>query len=215
MNNENDIIKRQCAVFGRTFALLFNRSFMYSANHPFQVEAINSAFQAVTQLLLSNSPSVFIMHGEKFYVDEEPLDPRLNVSKIVAYFKKAGMESISFYKGVDKKEIQLFLEIATSLNKYHDADAMSKAMFKKQITHIKINHIFYKKVSAEDEVIRREILDKITPDMIDEDHDKMKQMFIGSIFSSMLQDEFVKNLNLNSLLKNPGNISSEMIAADL
>ena len=143
---ESETNKQQLAIFGRTFVLVFNRSFMYSPNHPFQIEAINSIYQAMTKLLDTVSPSVFILNREQFYMDEEPLDPRLSVSKMVNHFKKTGMESVSFYNGVKKKELQLFLEIVTSVNRYPNAEAMIKMMFKKQIEHIKINHVFYKKL---------------------------------------------------------------------
>jgi hypothetical protein len=215
MLKESELNKQHFANFGRTFALVFTRSFMYAANHPFQIEAIDSAYQKLGQLLQTISPVVFILNREQFYVDEEPLDPRLSVSRIVAHFKKTGIESVSFYKGAEKKDLRLFLEIATSLDKYPDATAMGKAMFKKRINRIKINHVFYKKVSAEDEVISRDVLDKVTPEMTGEHQDKMKQMFMGSVFNSVLQEEFIKNLNLQNLLKNPGDLSKEMIAVDL
>jgi len=212
---DSELNKQQFANFGRSFALVFNRSFMYNANHPFQIEAIDTAYQTLAQLLQTNSPVVFILNREQFYVDEEPLDPRLSVSRIVAHFKKAGIESVSFYKDVEKKDLRLFLEIATSLNQFPDAEAMNKAMFKKKISRIKINHVFYKKVSAEDEVISRDVLEKVTPEMTGEHQDKMKQMFMDSVFNSVLQEEFIKNLNLQNLLKNPGDLSKEMIAVDL
>ena len=141
MIKENENNKQLLANFGRTFVLVFNRSFMYAPNHPFQIEAINSAHEAVTKLMQVISPSVFILNREQFYVDEEPLDPRLSVSKMVAHFKKTGIESISFYQGAEKKELQLFLEIVSSTNQYPNADAMVKALFKKRIEHIKINHM--------------------------------------------------------------------------
>ncbi len=165
MMKDSEHNKQQFANFGRTFTLVLNRSFMYSSDHPFQIEAINSAYQTMAELLQKISPVVFILNRERFYVDEEPLDPRLSVSRIVAHFKKTGIESISFYQGVGKKDLRLFLEIATSLNQYADAEAMNKAMFKKRVNHIKINHVFYKKVSAEDEVISRDVLEKVTPEM--------------------------------------------------
>ncbi len=215
MSKERELNKQQLAYFGRSFALLFNRSFMYSVDHPFQIEAINTAYQALTQLLQNISPTVFILNRKQFYIDEEPLDPRLNVSRVADHFKRTGIESISFYKGVEKKELQMFLKIATTLNQYPNAEAMSKAIFKKRIDHIKINHIFYKKVSAEDEVISRDLLDKVTPEMMGEDQDKVRQMFMDSVFSNIFQEEFIKNLNLKNLLTDPGNFSREMIASDL
>ena len=215
MKKESEGNKKQFANFGRTFSLVFNRSFMYAANHPFQIEAIDSAYQVLAELLETLSPVVFILNRERFYVDEEPLDPRLSVSRIVAHFKKTGMESISFYKGAEKKDLRLFLEIATSSDKYPNAEAMNKALFKKRVKNIKINHIFYKKVSAEDEVISRDVLDKVTPEMTGKHQDEIKKMFMDSIFDSVLQEEFVKNLSLKNLLKNPNGLSKEMIDADL
>jgi hypothetical protein len=215
MKKDGESNKQQFANFGRTFSLVFNRSFMYAANHPFQIEAIDAAYEVLAQLLEDISPVVFILNREQFYVDEEPLDPRLSVSRIVAHFKKTGIESISFYKGVEKNELRLFLQVATSLDRYANTEAMNKALFKKRVNRIKINHIFYKKVSAEDEVISREVLDKVTPEMTGKHQDEIKKMFMDSIFDSVLQEEFVKNLNLKNLLKNPGVLSNEMIAADL
>ncbi|MGD8660348.1 MAG: hypothetical protein PVH37_10465 [Desulfobacterales bacterium] len=215
MKKESEGNKKQFANFGRTFSLVFNRSFMYAANHPFQIEAIDSAYQVLAELLETLSPVVFILNRERFYVDEEPLDPRLSVSRIVAHFKKTGMESISFYKGAEKKDLRLFLEIVTSSDKYPTAEAMNKALFKKRVKNIKINHIFYKKVSAEDEVISRDVLDKVTPEMTGKHQDEIKKMFMDSVFDSVLQEEFVKNLSLKNLLKNPNGISKEMIDADL
>ena len=212
---ESELNKQQFANFGRTFALVFNRSFMYSANHPFQIEAIDSAYQTLARLLQTISPVVFILNREQFYVDEDPLDPRLSVSRIVAHFKNTGIESVSFYKGVEKKDLRLFLEIATSLNKYPDTKAMSKAMFKKRVNRIKINHVFYKKVSAEDEVVSRDVLEKVTPEMTGEHQDKIKQMFMDSVFDSVMKEEVVKTLNLKNLLESPGDLSREMIAVDL
>jgi len=188
---------------------------MYSANHPFQIEAINSGYEALVQLLQTVSPVVFILNRDKFYVDEEPLDPRLSVSRIVSHFKKAGIESISFYKGVGKKDLRLFLEIASSLNMYPNTESMNKAMFKKRVNRIKINHVFYKKVSAEEEVISREVLEKVTPEMTGEHQEKIKQMFMDSVFNSVLQEEFIKSLNLKNLIERPGDLSREMIALDL
>ena len=212
---ESVIDKQDLANFGRAFTILFNRCFMYSATHPSQSEAINSVYESLGGLLQTLSPVVFILNRDRFYVDEEPLDPRLSVSRIAAHFKKARIESISFYQGIEKRDFRLFLEISTSLTKYADAEAMNKAIYKKRINHIKINHVFYKKVSAEDEVISRDVLEKVTPQMTGDSQDKIKQMFIESVLDSVLMEEFVKTLNVKNVLQNPGDLSKEMIAVDL
>jgi len=36
------------------------------------------------------------------FIDEEPLDPRIIVTKIITHFSKTGIQSISFGKGLKK-----------------------------------------------------------------------------------------------------------------
>ncbi len=212
---EDEANKQQLSQFGRTLLLVFNRSFMYQANHPYLQESIEGVHEALRKLLIKLTPLVFILNREQFYVDEEPLDPRINVDRMVAHFKKTGIESLSFYKGLEKKEFRLFLEVVTSLNKYPDAESMSKALFRKGVNFIKINHVFYQKVSADDEIVSRDALKKVTPQIMDESQARTKQMFMDTVLESVLMEEFAKTLNLQNLMKRPSGLSKDMIAADL
>jgi hypothetical protein len=215
MTKENEAYAQRLSQFGRDLSIVFNRAFMYQANHPYIIESVDAVYQTLSQLLNEASPVVFILNREQFYVDEEPLDPRINLGRMVLHFKKAGIESLSFYKGLDRRELLLFLEILTSLNKYPDADAMRKALFKKGIHAIKVNHVFYQKVSADDEIISREVLNQVTPQIMDDAQAKTKSMFLNTLLESVLVEEFVKTLNLRNLMKSPGGLCKEMITADL
>ncbi len=212
---ENEPDKLQLAQFGRTLSLVFNRAFMYQANHPYFQESIEGLYHALSKILHKLSPLVFILNREQFYVDEEPLDPRINVDRMVVHFKKAGIESISFYNGLEKNEIPLFFEIVTAMNQYPNAESMNNAMFRKGVRDIKLNHVFYQKVTADDEIVSREALKKVTPHIMDEAQAKTKQMFMDTVLESLLMEEFAKTLNLQNLMKSPRGLSKEMIAADL
>lgn len=212
---ENEPSKMQLSQFGRTLSLVFNRAFMYQANHPYFRESIEGVYQALGKILYKLSPLVFILNREQFYVDEEPLDSRINVDRMVAHFKKAGIESVSFYNGLEKKEIPLFFEVVTSLNQYPNAESMNNAMFRKGVNNIKLNHVYYQKVTADDEIVSRDVLKKVTPQITDEAHAKTKQMFMDTILESVLMEEFAKTLNLQNLVKSPKVLSKEMIASDL
>lgn len=212
---EDEPNKIQLAQIGRSLSLVFNRAFMYQANHPYIQESIEGVYQALGKLLHKLSPLVFILNREQFYVDEEPLDPRINVDRMVAHFKKAGIESVSFYKGLVKTEIHIFFEVVTSLNKYPNAESMNNALFRKGVNYIKLNHVFYQKVTADDEIVSRDALKKVTPQIMDEAQARTKQMFMDTVLESVLMEEFAKTLNLQNLVKSPKGLSKEMIAADL
>jgi len=207
--------KNQIMQFGRNIALLFNRATMYDTSHPYVVQSIELVHQTVEPLLENTSPLVFIYNQGQFFIDDEPLDPRVNVTRIASHFKKAGIQSISFERGVDKNDIRIFLEITSSLDRYPNADAMKDALAAKGVDFMKINHVFYKKVTEDDEVVCREALKKVTPAMMEEDQFKSKKMLIDALLETVLTEEFVKTLNIENLIKNPAALTRNMIHADL
>lgn len=212
---ESKVSKQEFARFGRILSLLFNRATMYQMDHPYVKQSIDEFHPFVEKLLTSISPLVFAMNREQFFMDEEPLDPRITVNRMVAHFKKAEIQSISFYEGMTKNELKTFLGVFVSLDKYPNAESMKGALAEKGITNLKINHVFYKKVTEDDEVVSRDVLKNITPEMMDEDDLKSKKLFIDMVLESALGEEFEKNLNINDLLTNPTGLSMNMIEADI
>ncbi len=212
---ETKVTKQEFARFGRILSLLFNRATMYQMDHPYVKQSIDEFHPFVEKLLTSISPIVFAMNREQFFIDEEPLDPRITVNRMVAHFKKAEIQSISFYEGMTKNELKTFLGIFVSLDKYPNAESMKEALAEKGITNLKINHVFYRKVTEDDEVVSRDVLKNITPEMMDEDEFKSKKLFIDMVLESVLAEEFQKNLNINNLLTNPTGLSMNMIEADI
>ena len=212
---ESKVSKQEFARFGRILSLLFNRATMYQMDHPYVKQSIDEFHPFVEKLLTSISPLVFAMNREQFFIDEEPLDPRITVNRMVAHFKKAEIQSISFYEGMTKNELKTFLGIFVSLDKYPNAESMKGALAEKGITNLKINHVFYKKVTEDDEVVSREVLKNVTPEMMDEDQAKSKKLFIDMVLESVLGEEFEKTLNINNLLTNPTGLSMNMIEADI
>ncbi len=146
--SETTITPQKLASFGRSFSLLYNRSTMYDADHPYTKQAVDDFLPIVQDILNVHSPLSFIMNQEKFFIDEEPLDPRINTTKMGAHFKKAEIISISFFEGVKREEVRSFVEIFTTLNRYPNADAMKKEFELRGINAIKINHVLLKKVNA-------------------------------------------------------------------
>jgi hypothetical protein len=212
---KSKVSKLEFTKFGRILSLLFNRATMYQMDHPYVKQSVDEFHPFVEKLLKSVSPLVFAMNREQFFIDEEPLDPRITVNRMVAHFKKAEVQSISFYKGMGKNELRAFLEIFVSLNRYPNAEAMKKALAEKGITNLKVNHVFYKKVTEDDEVVSRDVLKNITPEIMDEDQRRSKKLFIDMVLESVLGEEFEKILNIKNLLKNPTGLSINMIEADL
>jgi hypothetical protein len=206
--------KAKLARFGRALALLLNRGMMYQKSHPMIRDSITEAHKSAGEILAQSTPVVFILNREQFYVDEEPLDPRINVKRIAALFESHGVQSISFDQGLTPGELDVFIGIFSSLTLMQNAEAIKKSLYTKGAYHIKINHVLYKKVTEDDQIISRDVLKSVTPDMDDGDSPSRKR-FMDTLLESVLTDEFAKSLSIQSLLANPGAVSKNMIEADL
>ncbi|PIE67809.1 MAG: hypothetical protein CSA23_02080 [Deltaproteobacteria bacterium] len=208
--------RNQLRQFGRTITLFFNRSMMYQPDHPFVQQSIDMFIDGAEELLKKISPLVFILNREEFFVDEEPLDSRLNVGRLVTLFKTNGIHSISVEPGFERRDVKVLLEVFAKISKYGSADGIKKAIFSRGVTALKINHVRYKKVTEDDEVISRDALKDLTPQMLAaEDEAKTRKMFMDTLLESVLTEEFAKTLNIETLMANPGTVSQNMIQADL
>jgi len=212
---ESSIDPQKLANFGRSFFLLFNRSTMYDADHPYCKQAVDEFLPTVQDILKFHSPLIFIMNQEQFFVDEEPIDSRINTSKMVTHFKKAEVQSISFYDGLNRNETATFVDIFTALRKYPHVRVMKKGLEAKGVSHIKINHVFFKKVAKDEEIVSREAFEKMSGDMGMDGKIGSKKMFMDMVLEGVLMEEFEKTLTIKNITENPAEVSKNMINADL
>lgn len=206
--------KDKLARFGRTLALLLNRSLMYQKSHPMVKDSIQDVHKMADLLFRSISPVVFILNRQQFYVDEEQLDPRINVKRIAFLFKNHGIQSVSFETGLTVSEIDIFIDLFSSMTTETNADTIKKELVKRGAYNIRVNHVLYKKVTEDDQVVSREALKQVTPSMEDDDSESRKK-FMDTLLETILTEEFANTLNIKSLLDNPGQVSKNMIKADL
>jgi GGDEF domain-containing protein len=199
---------------GRAFALLFNRSAMYNIDHPFTAQALSEFYSTTTHGLTLFSPVALIMHQEQFFVEEEPLDHRINTGKMLTHFKRADIQSISFEKGMGEPELAKFAEVLNDIARYANAEAMKAACEQIGIRNIKINHVFYKKITADDEVVDRRTFEQISTASASGTTEHGTDEVLGMMAESVLMEELEKSLSLQSIIESPTGASQKIIEAD-
>jgi GGDEF domain-containing protein len=199
----------------RALSVMFNRASMYNMDHPFTKQSINEVYETITDSLNDLSPIALIFNRDRFYIEEELFDPRLHTKKMESHFKKAGIESISFEKGVRKAELADFVNIFTDLKTYPNAASMKSALPGKMVSNLKINHVLYKKVTADDEVVSKEKLDDLNKSSQDSDSAKMYGDVVNMMAESILAEEVQKSISLEAIVSNPGKVSKDIIDQDL
>jgi GGDEF domain-containing protein len=211
---EAQISKEVTNRIGRAFALLYSRTAMYNIDHPFAEQSLEGFYKEISYDLNICSPLVLIMHQDQFFVEEEQLDPRINTSKMLQHFKKGLIHSVSFEKGLSEDELKTFVNIFIDLTNYSNADAMVKACEEQGVTNIKINHVFYKKVTADDEVVNRKALKKATSAAGQKTESQKTAKIFEMMAENALAEELNKSLSLTNIIQNPGGISKKMIETD-
>jgi len=196
---------------GRTFTLFFNRAAMYSAGHPITRQGYSELHTAVDQGLSHISPVVVIMHQDQFFVEDQPFDPRLNTSKLLRHFKQGGIQSVSFHSGVSDAEVVAFASVFLDLAAHPDVDSMIQACRAAHVENIRINHVLFKKVTADDEVVDKVMLQQISSGK--EPGSEPADSALGKMAQSMLMDELQNSLSLTGIMSDPGQASRLMLEA--
>jgi hypothetical protein len=199
----------------RAFAIMFNRASMYKMDHPFTNKSIQEVYHTVTEGLDLFSPVALIFNRGQFFVEEEPFDHRFNTSRMAAHFKKTDIQSISFEKGMSEAELKSFVKIFVDPVSYPKASSMKKALTEMMVSNLKINHVFYKKMTADDEIVSKE---KRTESSNNSQDDHSRQMYGGVLnmmAESVLMEEIEKSFSLKNLLADPIKLSKDLIDKDL
>lgn len=212
---KNGTLNPEFLRLSRVIALLLNRSTMYNIDHPYVLQAIDGFCLEIMPLLKTVSPIVLVMIRDQLFIDELPFDRGVNVQRIVAHLKKAGIQSISFESALSRTEVRTFLEIFTAVETHPNAESMKKALAVRGVRNLRINHVLFKKVTEDDEVVSREALKQLVPETEDEERGKSKKLLVEMVFESLLGEELRETITMENLLKNPAGLSQAMTEADL
>jgi hypothetical protein len=195
----------------KSFVLLFNRGSMYGMAHPYSVHALDDFHRAVLELLEHASPVVLIHSRGQFFLEDEPLDRSLNVSKMSAHFKKADVTSISFERDVPRSELEEFFRLFLDTRNYPNADSMRRAAAARGVARIRINHIFYQKVTENDQVVSREEAEAGGRLGRELDAAQETRDAAGLIAGRLLADEIDHELGLKRLLSDPASFAQGIV----
>ena len=208
-------IKKGYHKAGKSFVLLFNRVSMYGPGHPFSVQAVEEFYQSISELLKTTSPVVLIYARDQFFLEDELLDRNFNYFKMSSHFKKAKVVSISIEKELQKREVEDFVKVFLDTRRYPSAEQMRSAAAALRVNHIKINHIFYQKVTEDDQVVAKSVAEKSERLSGELDSSRHYQEALGMIAGKLLMEELDQNISLKSLLADPAGFSHDMVARGL
>ncbi len=197
---------------GKSFVLMFNRVSMYGLVHPYSVQAVEEFYRSICELLKTASPLVLLYSRGQFFLEDEPLDSSLNYFKMSSHFNKAKVTSIAVLQDVQKREVEGFLKIFLDTRNFPTADLMKSACGSMQITHLRINHVSYKKVTEDDRIVPKGTVAKSETLSDELNASRQYQEALGMIAGKLLLEEVDQGLSLKELINDPLTFSRNLVA---
>jgi hypothetical protein len=91
---------------------------------------------------------------------------------------------------------------------------MQNALAEMSVSKIKLNHVFYKKMTADDEIVAKEDLEKASEDSGNTTSDQMFGEVLNMMAESALVEEIEKSFSLKNLIKDPIRLSNDLVSKD-
>ena len=208
---EKKIKKQNVDKIGRIFTMLFNRAVMYDMKHPFTTQSMGDFFRLISDELKKYTPIVLIMHQDKFFIEDEPLDARLNISKVMVHFKKTDIQSIQFGHGLSREDLEGFFNVMVDTIKFSDLDKMQKELTRLKISKLKLNHVYFKKVTVDDTVVEKDSVKSISEGKASEKKQKLKTELLDILTGGLAIDELGKSLSITQLFGEPEKLSKYVV----
>ncbi len=209
-------MKKQVAnKIGRVFSMLFNRAIMYDMKHPYTAQSIRDFFRLISDELTRYSPMVLIMNQDKFFIEDEPLDPKINTSKLLSHFKKTAIESILFEDGMTRDDLEKFFYVVIDTTKYSDIEQMQKAIEEHGVDKLKLNYVFFQKVTADDAVLEKKSIKDLTEIKKSDKQKKLKTELLDMLTGGIALDNLSESFSISQLINEPEKIAEYVVQPGL
>lgn len=141
----------------RTFWVAFNNAGLYGAKHPLASRTID-AFAEQLKIATDTSEAVTLYVEHPFLVCEEwRIGQKFYGERIVSRFKDAGIQSLTFYKGIGRTDAEGLVDALCAAKKLPTVEDMATGLEELGVKGFRFNYVTYQKVTADESIARQDL----------------------------------------------------------
>ncbi len=193
-----EFTRREAESIARTFNLAFNNAVIYGAHHPSVKKSLYDFLGVLLDPLNQSGMISFMLHRESLFVEQWRVDTKLHARRLLDFFTKSGVQSISFEKGLNGDTLRAFFPILVGSDK--NVERIQTALAEQNIKVIRINYVFYRKITSDETVVQKESADARVLDAERARKENFLLQNIGTVIS------------LKDLAEKPKQITRELIS---
>jgi hypothetical protein len=149
------LAKKDIENLARQFNKVFGHALMYGVKHQMTVDSLPTFFMALAATLEKSPLLTMSIERESIFLEGINIDKVVNSKKLAAHFNKAGIQSLSFERGLPESSLAAFLEVVADVNKFPNVEKMKSELTKQRVKGFRLNYVVYRKMTADEEVIQK------------------------------------------------------------
>jgi uroporphyrinogen-III synthase len=141
----------------RRLWIAFNNYSLYGESHPLTSRGIDDCAAALREGL--DTVSMVTLHLEQDFIacEEWRLDKRAYGPRLVARLKDAKVQSLTFYRQLERSDIAVLLEMLADSSEYPSVDRMAEAIASRKAKALRFNYVTYQKVTMDESIVQRDL----------------------------------------------------------
>ncbi|MBS3743095.1 MAG: hypothetical protein KGY48_01955 [Wenzhouxiangellaceae bacterium] len=159
---DSGLSQRQAEIVGRQFNSAVTNTSAYGSGHPVSDRAYATFLAGLAGCLDGVDSLTLMLDRGSLFVEDYPVDAKFNASRLVILFRKLGLESLTFLRGIDVDDLKSLMSVLTRPDDFGDIVAVRDELARRSIESIRVNHVVLRKFTRDDEVIDREGLEELT-----------------------------------------------------
>ena len=151
--DHNNLSGNDAELLGRHIFTAFMNLIGYGASHPMSQKSIDSAFAALEQAAKKNDGITLLLDRDRLYLENHSIGTRFNPQRLIKIMGELNLESVLFKPGIDQRQFIDFLNVLGSPQDWPTLESMRSEMARRNIKDIKLNYVFYRKVTDDEEIV--------------------------------------------------------------
>lgn len=157
MSNNVELTQQVANKVAIALNVMFNNATFYGGDHPSTGQNADNLAEVLNGAD-PNGEITLMRTGVSLYIDKWCVNDRMNTERLVKAFQKTMIESITFVTPVSGNDTRCFIKAFADLN-LKDADSKNDYIKSQGVSKVKINYIFYQKVTKDETVVNSQDLE--------------------------------------------------------
>lgn len=159
MSNAPEFTQQVANKIAIALNVMFNNATFYGGDHPSTGQNADNLADVLNSFVPAGDVTL-MRTGDSLYIDKWCVNDRMNLERLIKAFQKTSIESITFTTPISGTDTKCFIKAFADLN-LKDADSKNDYIKDQGIKAVKINYIFYQKVTKDDTVVNSQALNDI------------------------------------------------------